>query len=176
MKFKATKLPGAFEIEPDRISDERGFFAVTWRPDEFVANGLDPKFDQCSIAFNKVGGTVRGMHYQIAPHEETKLVRCTLGAICDVLVDLRKDSPSYLEWIAVELTAENRKMLYVPANVAHGYYTLEDRSEVYYQMGGLYNPSCARGVRWNDTAFGVKWPGPVQVINSRDAQYPDFVP
>lgn len=176
MLFQETRIAGAFLIEPERHQDERGFFARLWTPEEFHARGLNPAVDHCDLAFNLTAGTIRGMHFQVPPHAETKIVRCTQGAIFDVVVDLRPDSPTFRGWFGANLDAENRLMLYVPAGLAHGYYTLADRSEVAYQIGGRWMPDAARGVRWNDPAFGIAWPGPVRVITSRDASYPDFLP
>jgi len=174
MIFIETKLKGAFIIEPERMKDERGFFARTWCKREFEAHGLNSNLVQCNISFNKKRGTLRGMHYQVPPHEEAKLVRCTMGAIYDVIIDLRPDSQTFKQWISVELTAENRKMIYVPEGFAHGFLTLEDNTEVFYQMSEFYAPECARGVRWNDPAFCIKWPIDIRVISERDRQYPDF--
>ncbi len=174
MEFLTTKLPGVFEIRIEAKPDERGFFARTWCQEEFEAQGLAGKLVQCSLSFNKKKGTLRGMHYQIAPHVETKLVRCTQGAIYDVVLDLRPESPAFKDWVAVELTAEKRNMVYVPQGCAHGFLTLEDRSEVTYQMSEFQNADAARGVRWNDPAFQIKWSAKVEVISERDRNYPDF--
>jgi dTDP-4-dehydrorhamnose 3,5-epimerase len=176
LNFFATKLKGAFVIEPERLEDERGFFARTWCEREFAAHGLDPRCVQCSISFNRKKGTLRGLHYQVAPGEEAKLVRCTRGAIYDVMVDLRPDSQTFGQWFSVELTAENRKMLFVPRNCAHGYLTLQDDTEIFYQISAFYAPECARGIRWNDPAFGISWPAEVRVISDRDRNYSDFAP
>ncbi len=175
MVFTKTQLAGVFIIEPERLEDERGFFARTWCQREFEAHHLNASLAQCNISFNRGRGTLRGLHYQVAPHEEAKLVRCTMGSIYDVVVDLRLQSATFRMWIAVELTATNRKMLYVPERVAHGFQTLEDNTEVFYQMSDFYHPECARGVRWNDPAFGVQWPLSVETMSARDQQYPDFV-
>lgn len=174
MEFLKTKLPGVFEILIEAKPDERGFFARTWCQKEFESQGLAVKFVQCSLSFNKRKGTLRGMHYQIAPYEETKLIRCTQGAIYDVVLDLRPESPAFKNWVAVELTAEKRNMIYVPQGCAHGFLTLEDRSEVTYQMSEFQHAEFARGVRWNDPAFQIKWPAKVEVISERDCNYPDF--
>jgi len=175
--FCETKLKGAFIIEPERLEDERGLFARTFCQEEFRAHGLDPRVVQCNISFNRKKGTLRGMHYQIAPYEEAKLVRCTRGALYDVAIDLRPESPTFKQWIAVELTAENRRMLYVPEGFAHGFQTLEDNTEVFYQMSEFYHPECTRGGRWDDPAFGIEWP-PVEqrLISPRDQEYPNFEP
>lgn len=175
MIFTETKLKGAFIIEPEPLEDERGFFARTFDQKEFEAHGLSPRVVQCNISFNKKKGTLRGMHYQIAPYQEAKLVCCTKGTIYDVIIDLRKDSPTLKQWIAVELTAENRRMLYIPEEFAHGFQTLEDNTEVFYQMSEFYHPESAKGVRWNDPAFEIVWPDDIRVISDRDRQYPDFV-
>lgn len=177
MNFIATTIPGAFRIEPDRQTDERGFFARTWSATEFAERGLNPRLVQCSLAFNERAGTLRGMHYQLPPHAEAKLVRCTRGAIHDVLVDLRPWSPTFRGHVACVLSMENRLMLYVPEGIAHGYQTLEDGSEVFYQMSAAYVPTHARGVRWDDPQFGIVWPPAAErVMNARDEGYPDFVP
>jgi dTDP-4-dehydrorhamnose 3,5-epimerase len=160
MHFQATKLEGVFLIQPERIVDERGFFARTWCQEEFAAHGLETRLVQCNISFNAKRGTLRGMHYQTAPYEEVKLIRCTMGAIYDVVVDVRTDSPSYLQWIGVELTAENRSMLYV------------DDTEVFYQMSEFYHPAASAGLRWDDPAIGITWPDAPQVISAKDRSYP----
>src|SRR2546421_6546734 len=172
MIFVETKLKGAFTIEPERIEDGRGFFARTWTVEEFESHGLNPHIAQCSISFNPKRGTLRGMHYQLKPHEEVKLVRCTRGALFDVAVDLKKDSPTYLQWTAVELTDHNRMMFYIPEGFAHGYQTLEDNTEVFYQISEKYCPDYARGVRWDDPSVGIDWPLPVAVVSNRDRQFP----
>jgi dTDP-4-dehydrorhamnose 3,5-epimerase len=171
MRFLATKLRGVFVIEPDRIEDERGFFARTFCREEFAARGLCAEFVQCSIAFNRREGTLRGMHWQAAPHEEAKLVRCTRGAIYDVALDLRPGSPTLRQWVAAELSAENRKALYIPPGVAHGLQTLVDDTEVFYQISEFYHPELQRGARWDDPAFGIRWPLPLSVISDRDSAY-----
>ncbi len=158
MIFKETKLKGAFTIDLERIEDNRGFFARAWCKREFEAHGLNSRLVQCNLSFNRFRDTIRGMHYQGSPHEEEKLVRCTRGAIFDVIIDLRLGSETYLKWIGVELTAENRKMLYVPKKFAHGYQTLEDNSEVLYQVSQFYSPGAERGVRWDDPTFAIEWP------------------
>ena len=176
MRFTETKVAGAYLIEPEPIADERGFFARTWCREEFAANGLDPELAQANISFNIRKGTLRGLHYQEVPHAEAKLVRCTTGAIFDVAVDLRSGSPTYLGWFGAELSDDNRSMLYVPEGCAHGFLTLTDGAEVAYQMSAPYAPEAARGVRFDDPAFGIEWPGEVVVINQRDRTYPDFTP
>jgi len=170
--FIETKLKGAFIIEPERLEDERGFFARTWCQREFAAHGLNPRLVQCNISFNKKKGTLRGMHYQVAPYEEAKLVRCTMGAIYDVIIDLRPDSPTFRQWITVELTAKNRRMLYIPEGFAHGFQTLVDSTEVFYQMSEFYHPECARGIRWDDPVFGIEWPPERErLISLKDQNY-----
>jgi dTDP-4-dehydrorhamnose 3,5-epimerase len=172
MRFTETKVAGAFLIEPEPIADERGFFARTFCRDEFAANGLNPELAQANVSFNHHRGTLRGMHYQASPYEEAKLVRCTRGAIFDVALDLRPGSPTYLAWFGIELTDANHNMLYVPEGCAHGFLTLTDATEVAYQMSAPYAPAAARGVRWDDPAFGIEWPGEIVVINERDRSYP----
>ncbi len=176
MIFVETRLPGAWTVEPERLEDERGFFARTWCGREVAARGLNPTLVQCSISFNRRRGTLRGMHYQARPYAEAKLVRCTRGAVYDVIVDLRSGSSTFRQWLAVELTADNRRMLYVPEGMAHGFQTLEDETEVFYQVSEFYRPGYARGVRWDDPAFGIRWPEDERTISVRDRQYPDFMP
>jgi len=173
--FLATKLPGVQVIEAEKREDERGFFARTFCLQEFEAHGLDARASQCSISFNRKKGTLRGMHYQVAPHAESKLVRCTAGAIYDVAVDLRPDSPTFKQWEGVELSAQNRRALYIPAGCAHGFQTLADDTEVYYQISEFYHPESARGVRWDDPAFGIDWPGVEhRTLSERDLSYGDY--
>jgi dTDP-4-dehydrorhamnose 3,5-epimerase len=176
MIFRDTGIDGVWVIEPERIEDERGFFARTWDPDEFAERGLNPDLAQCSISFNRTRGTLRGLHYQAAPHEEAKLVRCTAGAIFDVAVDLRPHSSTFRDWFGIELSAENRLALYIPEGCVHGFLTLADDSQVHYQISQAYVPDAGRGVRWDDPAFAIRWPGDVVVINERDRSYPDFRP
>lgn len=175
MIFTETTLKGAFMIEPERRHDERGFFARTWCQREFAAEGLPPEWVQCNISFNRQRGTLRGMHYQAAPYAEAKLVRCTMGAIYDVIIDLRSESPTFRQWLAVELTADNRRMLFIPQGFAHGFQTLTDDTEVFYQMSQFYVPEYARGVRWDDPAFKVSWPAEKRIISERDQAFPDFL-
>ena len=172
--LQATQLPGVFAIEVEPLIDPRGFFARTWCCKEFETKGLNSRLVQCSISFNTATGTLRGLHYQM-PHPENKLVRCTRGAIYDVVVDLRGSSPTFRQWVALHLSAENRQAVYVPEGCAHGFLTLEDNSEVLYQMSEFYHPEAARGVRWDDPAFGISWPAAVVVVSERDRSYPDFV-
>lgn len=174
MIFEQTRLKGAYIIEPERLEDERGFFARTWCHREFHERGLNPRLVQCNDSFNLKRGTWRGMHYQEAPHEEAKLVRCTRGAIYDVIVDLRHDSLTFKEHVAVMLSAENRRMLYVPERFAHGFITLEDKTAVFYQMSEFYSAASSRGFRWNDPSFNIRLPLDIAVIAERDRTYPDF--
>ena len=174
MIFIKTPLAGAYVIEPELLADVRGFFARTWCHREFEAHGLNPRLVQCNISFNRRKGTLRGMHYQEAPFAEAKLVRCTRGALHDVILDLRPASPTYRQHFAAVLTAENRKMLYVPEGCAHGFQTLEDDTEIFYQVSEYYAPDYARGVRWNDPAFAIPWPEDERTILDRDNSYPDF--
>lgn len=176
MIFQTTKLAGVFEISPELRPDERGFFMRTWCQQEFEQHGLNGKLVQCSVSFNTLRGTLRGMHYQEAPFAEAKLVRCTAGAIYDVALDLRPESPTYKQWYGTVLSARNRHALYVPERCAHGFLTIEDESEVLYQMSEFYHPEAAKGVRWDDPAFGIVWPGAVKVISERDRDVPDFEP
>jgi dTDP-4-dehydrorhamnose 3,5-epimerase len=175
--FRETALEGAFVIELERIEDERGYFARMFCRREFREHGLTAEVVQANTSFNRRKGTLRGMHYQAAPHEEAKLVRCTRGAVYDVIVDLRPGSPTFRRWVAVELTAENDTMLFVPEGFAHGYQTLEDDTETSYLMTAYYEPSAGRGVRWDDPAFGIEWPEVEErTINERDQNWPDFSP
>jgi dTDP-4-dehydrorhamnose 3,5-epimerase len=177
MRFTELELAGAFAIELERIQDERGFFARTFDRDEFARHGLETEIVQTNTASNNREGTLRGLHYQAPPHAEAKLVRCTRGAVYDVVVDLRLDSPTFTRWVAVELTAENGTMLYVPKGFAHGYQTLADETETSYLMSTAYEASAARGVRWDDPAFGIEWPEtPERTLNERDRSWPDFSP
>jgi dTDP-4-dehydrorhamnose 3,5-epimerase len=171
MFFKETELKGVFVVEPEIIKDERGFFACSWSLVEFEKHGLNPRLVQCNISFNKERGTLRGMHFQAKPHQEAKLVRCTRGAMYDVAVDLRPESPSRYQWTAVELTADNHRMLYIPEGFAHGYQTLADDTEIFYQMSEYYHPESAHGLRWDDPALGIEWPLPVAVISKRDEEF-----
>lgn len=172
MLFIETKLAGVYIIELEKIEDDRGFFARTFCQREFEAHGLNPRIAQCSVSFNRRKGTLRGMHYQAAPYEESKLVRCTMGAIYDVAVDLRPDSLTHKQWMAVELTEDNRRALYIPAGCAHGFQTLVDDAEVYYQISEFYHPEVAKGIRWDDPAFAITWPLPDPVLSERDRSYP----
>ena len=176
MKFIPTRLKGAFIIDVEPMEDERGFFARSWCVDEFIEHGLDPHLAQCSVSFNKKRGTLRGMHYQGAPHAETKVVRCTAGSIYDVIVDVRPDSDTFRQWISVELSAANRRMIYVPVGFAHGFQSLVEDSEVFYMVSAPYHPEFSRSVRWNDPQFAIEWPHEDErVISDRDRDYPDFI-
>jgi dTDP-4-dehydrorhamnose 3,5-epimerase len=170
--FTETELAGAFIIDVEDKPDDRGFFARTFCQHEFEAHGLKPQVAQCNVSFNHRAGTLRGMHYQVEPATETKLIRCTAGAIVDVIVDMREGSPTYLRHIAVELTAANRRALYVPGMFAHGYQTLTDDAEVTYQVGEFYTPGYERGLRHDDPALGIDWPVPVTTISDKDAAWP----
>jgi dTDP-4-dehydrorhamnose 3,5-epimerase len=175
MHFTETILPGMFEIELEPARDERGAFARTFCAREFASRGLNAAVAQRSTSLNHLRGTLRGLHYQLAPHAECKLIRCTRGSIYDVAVDLRPESPTYRRWAAVELSALNGRMIYLPEGIAHGFQTLEDDSEVAYQMSQEFQPSLYRGVRFDDPAFGIAWPVEVRMISDRDRGYPDFV-
>ena len=176
MKFIPTKLEDAFIVELERHEDDRGFFARAWCRDEFADHGLVPELSQCSISRNSHAATLRGMHFQTPPHEEAKLVRCTTGAIFDVIVDLRPDSATYTEWLGVELEAERGNALYVPKGFAHGFQTLVDESDVMYMISDPYVPKAASGVRWDDPAFAIEWPhAEARTISDRDLAWPDYV-
>jgi dTDP-4-dehydrorhamnose 3,5-epimerase len=174
MIFLDTRLPGVFEIHLEVKPDDRGFFARAWCQEEFEAHGLNPRLVQCSLSFNTRKGTLRGIHYQAAPYAEAKLVRCTKGAVYDVVLDLRPESPKFKQSIAVVLTAEKRNMIYVPEGCAHGFLTLEGETEVFYQMSEFYSAESARGVRFDDPAFAMTWPEKIEVISERDRNYPNF--
>jgi len=176
VKFTPTPLAGAWLVSLEPHTDERGFFARVWCAEEFAARKLDTRVAQCSLSFNQRRGTLRGMHWQAAPHEETKVVRCVRGALHDVIIDLRPDSATYTRHFAAELSAENRLALYVPAGFAHGFQTLADDTEILYQISEFYAPEAGRGVRWNDPAFGIRWPIAGPLLSERDRSYPDFVP
>lgn len=174
MTFHETKLAVVFEIHLEPKTDDRGFFARSWCQEEFQSHGLNPKLAQCSVSFNTRKGTLRGIHYQAAPYPETKVVRCTQGAIYDVVVDLRPQSPTFKDWVGVTLTAANRNMLYVPEGCAHGFLTMEAETEIFYQISEFYKPELGRGVRWDDPAFQIVWPANVETISERDRTYPNF--
>jgi dTDP-4-dehydrorhamnose 3,5-epimerase len=174
MIFTETDLRGALIVELEKHEDERGFFARTWCRREFEARGLNTDMAQCSLSFNPLQGTLRGMHFQVKPHEEVKLVRCTRGSLFDAIVDLRVDSPTYRKHLGVVLTADNRRTLYVPEGFAHGFLTLEDATEVFYQISEYYDPASQRGIRWDDPAVAIAWPAEPRLISERDRSYPDF--
>lgn len=177
MIFKETKLAGAFVIDVEPHEDFRGFLAQSWSAAEFAVHGLDPQVAECNVSFSKRQGTLRGMHFQSPPRAQVKVVRCTTGAIFDAIIDLRADSPTFKQWVGVELSAQNHRMLYVPAGFAHGFQTLVDNTEVFYQMSDVYAPELSGGVRWNDPAFGIEWPEcetGERIIIARDQEYPDF--
>jgi dTDP-4-dehydrorhamnose 3,5-epimerase len=172
MRFLSTSLPGVTILEPERHADPRGYFARTWCVRELAEHGLDPALSQCSVSFNHRRGTLRGLHYQIPPHAEVKLVRCVRGALFDVAVDLRPDSPTFGRHLGAELTAENGRALYIPRGFGHGFYTLADATEVEYFISAPYHPDSARGVRHDDPLLRIAWPGPIEVVAQRDAEYP----
>jgi dTDP-4-dehydrorhamnose 3,5-epimerase len=172
MILTESPLAGAFIVDMEPLTDERGFFARAYSSEEFAARGLSAVMQQCSVSYNARKGTLRGLHYQAAPHEEHKLVRCTAGAIFDVIVDLRPESASYRRWFGVELTAQNRRALFIQPGFAHGFMTLSDATEVYYMISVPHEPAHARGFRWNDPAFGIAWPMAPVMMSSRDAEYP----
>lgn len=174
MRFTETVLKGAFLIQLEPKQDSRGFFARTFCQREFAEHGLDAQVAQCNVSFNPRKGTLRGMHYQAKPYEEAKVVRCTMGRIYDVIIDLRRESPTFKKSFGVELTAQDRNMLYVPRGFGHGFQTLENDAEIFYQISEFYSPDHERGVRWNDPAFGIEWPPDERIISERDQNYPDF--
>ncbi|NMB54016.1 MAG: dTDP-4-dehydrorhamnose 3,5-epimerase [Leptolinea sp.] len=176
MIFQKTDFDGVYVIEPEPRSDNRGFFARVWCEDELSKHHLNTRIAQCSISFNKFRGTLRGMHFQDNPFPETKIVRCTMGSIFDVVIDLRSDSPTYTRWFSVELSQENRRMLYIPHGFAHGFQTLTDGTEIYYQISEFFHPECSRGVRWNDPCFSIDWPLGNPILSDRDLTYPDYFP
>ena len=175
MKFTETKLKGAFIVEIEKLADNRGFFARSWCQKEFEDIGLTPRVVQANVSYNRKKGTLRGMHYQIAPYQETKLIRCTLGAIYDVIIDLRLGSPTYKRWTGVELTADNYTMFYVPEDFAHGFQTLTDETEITYQVSQFYTPGSEKGIRFDDPSFDIQWPLEVTMISDKDRTWPDFV-
>lgn len=176
MIFKETQLQGAYTLDLDELKDDRGFFARAWCQKEFREHGLNSRIVQANLSYNKKKGTLRGMHYQISPYEETKLIRCISGSIYDVIIDLRPESPTYKKWTGVELTAKNRKMLFVPEGFAHGFQTLEDHAEVFYQVSQFYTPGAESGVRYSDPEFAITWPLKVSVISEKDAGWQDYLP
>jgi len=176
MKFLATGIEGAHLIELEPHVDERGYLARSWSRQEFRSRGLNTDLSECSLSCNRLRGTLRGMHYQVAPHEESKLVMCVRGLIYDVIVDLRKDSDTHLKWFATELSLENGRLVYVPEGVAHGFLTLEDDSYIHYQIAGSYAPEAARGARWNDPLLGIEWSQAPAVMSERDRGFEDYRP
>ncbi len=176
MRFTPTKLTGTYLVDLQRAEDLRGFFARAWCEQEAEQHGLAPRMVQANVSFNKKKGTLRGMHYQIPPSQEAKLVRCTSGAIYDVIIDLRPTSATFLQHVGVTLSADNRQAFYIPSGFAHGFQTLADTTEVFYLMSDYHAPQLARGLRWNDPAFGITWPDDARTIHERDATYPDFNP
>jgi len=176
MKFTETPLAGAYLVDLDILEDERGFFARSWCREEFTRHNLNADLVQCNISFNLKKGTLRGMHYQARPHAEAKLVRCTSGAIFDVIIDLRRDSPTFKQWYAAELTAQNHRMLFIPEDFAHGFLTLADHTEIMYQMSEYYHPVAARGIRWDDPSFSIAWPAEALFMSQKDREYADFQP
>ena len=174
MQFTPTTVQGAFVIDVNRIGDERGYFGRLWCEREMREQGLVAVIRQSNVGFSPLAGTLRGLHYQKPPHQEVKIVRCTRGRVYDVVVDLRADSPTYRQWHGVELTPDNGSMLYVPEGCATGYLTLENDSEIYYNTSEFYAPDHATGIRWNDPAFGIEWPGEIRVMSDNDKNWPDF--
>lgn len=175
MIFTESQLKGAFLIDPKKREDSRGFFARTWCRREFERHGISFQPVQCNVSFNENKGVLRGMHYQAAPHQEAKIIWCIKGAIHDVIIDLRPLSPTFTQHVAVVLSSENRRMLYIPEGFAHGFQTLQNESEVFYQMSEFYAPEFAKGVRWSDPLFGIQWPMDDRIISDRDQSYPDFI-
>ena len=175
MIFTETKLKNSFLIEPEKLEDVRGFFTRSWSHREFIAAGIDEPIVECNISFSRKKGTLRGMHYQAAPYGQAKIIRCTQGAIFDAIIDLRPESPTFMQWFGAELSAQNHLMLYVPKDFAHGFQTLQDNTEVFYQMSSYYEAQSSQGVRWNDPAFGIEWPEDERTMLERDQQYPDFL-
>ncbi len=173
MRFLPTAIAGAYLVEPERHEDERGYFARVWSARELAQHGLEPRLAHCSVSFNRVSGTLRGLHYQVPPFAEAKLIRCTRGALYDVAVDLRPESPSFRKWIGLELAPDHGRAIYIPHGCAHGFLTLADATEITYHISAEYSPPHARGMRWNDPFVGVAWPRPVTVIAPRDRDYPD---
>ena len=174
MIFTETKIKGSFIIEIEKVVDERGFFARTWDDEIFKKHGVNPVIKQCNISYNKRKGTIRGLHYQASPYEEAKLVRCTKGKAFEILLDLRPDSETYLKWVGVEISAENHKMLYVSGGIALGFQTLEDDTELFYQMSEKYMPDFSRGIRWDDPSIGISWPLKPTIISKRDLSFPNI--
>ena len=177
MLFTETKLTGAYIIDIQKLEDNRGFFARSWCQKEFEVHDLTSRLVQANVSLTERRGMIRGMHYQVAPYEEAKLIRCTKGAIYDVIIDLRPNSTTYMQWIGVELTADNYRMLFAPEGCAHGFQTMRDNTEVFYHASQFYQPSAERGVRWNDTIFGIEWPEVEYcILSTKDQNWPDFIP
>jgi len=176
MKFTETRLKGAYVVEIERIEDDRGFFGRAWCTKEFEDEGLNGAILQINTSFSKLKGTIRGMHYQVDPYQETKFIRCTRGCIYDVIIDLRPDSKTFKQWLSTELSSDSYKMIYVPENFAHGFVTLEDDTEVYYPVTQFYTPNSERGLRYDDPAFSIDWPIPVTVYSEKDLSHPAFDP
>jgi dTDP-4-dehydrorhamnose 3,5-epimerase len=175
MIFTQTKLDGVFLIDLERREDERGFFARAWCKEEFELHGLDTRWVQANVSYTKKKGTLRGLHYQLAPNEEAKLVHCSKGAVFDVAVDLRTSSPQFKEWLGIELSEDNHRLLYIPEGVAHGYLTLTNNTQLFYLVSQFYAPSCERGVRWDDPAFRLEWPEiGKKIVSQKDKSWPDF--
>jgi len=174
MIFSKTKFDGVFVIELERLKDERGFFARSFDAKKFEDLGLSPKIVQCNISFNEKRGTIRGMHYQAKPFEEDKTIRCTKGSIFDVVIDLREQSKTFKKWLGINLSAAEQKMIYIPKGFAHGFQTLEDNTEVFYQMSEFFTPECSRGIRWDDATFQIKWPLKSTMISEKDRAYKSF--
>jgi dTDP-4-dehydrorhamnose 3,5-epimerase len=174
MVFRETKLRGCFIVEIEKVEDQRGFFARGWCKREFESHGLESRLVQANISLSKKKGTLRGLHYQVPTYEETKLIRCTRGSVYDVVVDLRPNSPTYMHWMAVELTAGNYRMFYVPRGFARGYQTLEDNTEIFYQVSEFYTPAAERGIRYDDPVFSISWPLRVEEISDKDKSWPDY--
>jgi len=175
MIFKELKIKGAYSIDPEKKEDERGFFARVFCNQAFAEKGLAGRVMQTNISYSKKAGTVRGMHYQVAPYAEAKLIRCIYGSLYDVIIDLRSDSPTFKQWVGVKLNASTRQMIYVPEGCAHGFQTLADHTEALYQVSSSYTPEAERGVRWDDPAFGIKWPLPVSMISGKDKSHSLFM-
>lgn len=174
MIFEELKLKGAYLIKIKKIEDGRGFFGRAWCKNEFDEYGLNSEIKQINTSFTKEKGTIRGMHYQVDPYQETKFIRCTRGRIYDVIIDLRPGSPTFMEWVGNELSADNYNMIYVPENFAHGMLSLEDNSEIYYPVTEFYTPGAERGIRWDDLSFNIQWPVPVKVVSEKDNAHTDF--
>ncbi len=174
MKFIETKLEGSYIIEPEKLTDDRGFFTRVWDHKIFDEMGLNPKQAQCNVSLSNKKGTIRGMHYQVKPFEESKLVRCTNGSIFDVIIDLRSNSKTYKEWIGCDLSSQNHKMLYVPEGFAHGFQTLEDNTEIFYQVSQFYTPNAENGIHWNDNTFNISWPLEPTEMSVKDSSWPKF--